>query len=141
MDEKTIAAYDADAPSLAGRFRSIPSPMIDTCVKWFRAGCRVLDVGFGSGRDMEALRMAGFDVVGFDPSSAMVAEAQAAYPALSGRIEHAGLPIPTGMGPFGGILCAAVLMHVPAENWFDAIFSIRKNLEPGGRTVVSVSSG
>ena len=90
---------------------------------------------------MEALRVAGFEVVGFDPSPAMVAEAQAAYPALSGRIGHAGLPIPAGRGYFGGILCSAVLMHVPAENWFDAVYSIRESLEPGGRAVISVSSG
>lgn len=39
---------------------------------------------------------------------------------------------------FDGILCSAVLMHIPEERLFDSAFEIRRILKPGGRLLVSL---
>jgi len=41
---------------------------------------------------------------------------------------------------FDGVLCSAVLMHLPEEQLFDAIYSIRRVLRPNGRLCVSIPS-
>jgi len=70
-------------------------------------------------------------------------EAIAAYPVLDGRLVEGALPdaLPdlAGLGsPFDGVLCSAVLQHLPRAQLFDAVYEIRKLLRPGGRALVSV---
>ena len=141
MDSLTVVAYDRDSREMAAAYRSIPSPVIGLCLEWFRPGCRVLDVGAGSGRDMAALHAAGFEVYGVEPSRGLIGEAEAEYPMLKGRIQCSALPLATEPRGYGGILCCAVLMNVPAESWFEAVYSLREALEPGGQIVVTVSKG
>lgn len=141
MDSLTVAAYDRDAREMALTYRSIPSPVVSLCLEWFKPGCRVLDVGAGSGRDMAALHAAGFEVTGVEPSRGLIQEAEAEYPALKGRIQCSALPLAEAPCVYGGILCCAVLMHLPADSWFEAVYSLREALEPGGRIIVSISLG
>ena len=41
-------------------------------------------------------------------------------------------------GLFDGAICAAVLQHLPRATLFDAIFSLRRLLRPGGRVLASI---
>jgi hypothetical protein len=41
-------------------------------------------------------------------------------------------------GPFDGLVCSAVLMHVPEEEWFEAAFSLKRLLRHRGRLWISV---
>jgi hypothetical protein len=43
-------------------------------------------------------------------------------------------------GEFDGVLCSAVLMHLPDEEIFDAVYALRRVLRPGGTLLVSVPS-
>ena len=141
MDSLTVAAYDRDAREMAINYRSIPSPVVSLCLEWFKPGCRVLDVGAGSGRDMAALQAAGFEVSGVEPSRSLIQVAEAEYPMLRGRIECSALPLADVPRVYGGMLCCAVLMHLPSDSWFEAVYSLREVLEPGGRIIVSISKG
>lgn len=62
------------------------------------------------------------------------------HPELQGRISQDGLPALSTIGDqtFDGILCSAVLMHIPEEELFDSIFSLRRILKSGGRLLVSL---
>jgi SAM-dependent methyltransferase len=65
--------------------------------------------------------------------------AAAHLPHLAGRIYSGSLP---GLSrqidrKFDGILCAAVLQHVPEEQLIDAVFDMRNLLKPGGRLLLS----
>jgi hypothetical protein len=40
-------------------------------------------------------------------------------------------------GVYDGLLCWAVLMHVPEEHLFDTVFNLRRLLKPGGRLLIS----
>ena len=94
-------------------------------------GARVLDVGAGPGRLVEALSAAGYDVAGIDPSRRSVAFAHQAGRAVTRRdlFEHTDTD-----------LDAAVLWHV-LEHLDDpaaALAAVRSWLRPGGLILVGV---
>ena len=105
---------------------------------------KILDVGCGSGRDLAWLLRRGKDAYGVDPSKEMLASANSslAQQGLSGqgRLFEGELP---GLhlfneAEFDGVLCSAVLMHLPEEEIFDAVYTLRRIIRPGGTLVVSV---
>src|SRR6478672_10970438 len=100
MDPATAEFYARNAKDLAARYEASPGSVATYFDMAFPAGCRVLDVGAGSGRDLAALLAHGFDAYGVEPSEAMRAEALEHHPALAGRLESGALP---AIGqPFGG---------------------------------------
>ena len=142
MDYPTIQYYQQHAAETAAKYRSVDLTESRTQFReLFSSGGRILDIGTGSGRDAAALLSLGFEAFGLEPSEAMRAEAIAAYPQLSGRIFPYGLPLPEDAdlgGPFDGLVCSAVLMHVPEEEWFEAAFSLKRLLRHRGRLWISV---
>ena len=114
MDERTIAFYDRQAAATASRHRSLDTgPWRARFLAAFARGSQVLDVGCGGGRDLALLLELGFEARGTEPSAAMRAEAERAYPVLAGRILPYALPLPdpaTLDGLVDGIVCSAVLM-------------------------------
>ena len=140
MDPDTERYYRLNASDVAGRYEAVASPV----ARYFRLAfpeCgRVLDVGAGSGRDLAELLALGYDASGTEPVDEMAAAAIACHPQLQGRIASAALPAlgePFG-GQFDGILCSAVLMHLPEADLFDAAFALRDALRPHGRLLVSL---
>ena len=93
-------------------------------------GQRLLDIGCGVGRWLEALRAAGGDVVGIDWSLA----------ALTGVRERLGVPVlrmsAAALGfadkSFDGINCVTVLQHNPPDAQELALRETFRILKPGG---------
>lgn len=140
MDAATAQYYAAHAAAVALRYESVASPLARYFGVAFPTGARVLDVGAGSGRDLAALLAAGYDAWGVEPVEALAAAALAHHPELSGRLVHAALPAlgePFG-GGFDGIVCSAVLMHVPRAELFDAALALRALLRAHGRLLLSL---
>lgn len=140
MDPATAKYYQDQAAELAARYNAVASPAARFFAVAFPQGCRVLDVGAGSGRDLQALLDAGYDAHGVEPSQALRDAAVSAFPALSGRLNPGHLPqleSPTGE-PFDGVLCSAVLMHIPEGDLFDTAFALRRLLKPHGRLLISL---
>jgi SAM-dependent methyltransferase/5-methylcytosine-specific restriction endonuclease McrA len=140
MDSKTLAYYTEKATEIARRYESVVSPVERYFALAFTSGARVLDVGCGSGRDAARLLNSGYDAYGIEPVHALRNAAVAAHPELAGRIGEGGLPL-TGDafgGEFDGILCSAVLMHVPDTDLLEAGLAIRRLLKPGGRLLLSI---
>jgi SAM-dependent methyltransferase len=69
----------------------------------------------------------------------MLREAKANYPALTTRLTCDTLPNLSSVADasYDGILCWAVLMHLPEEFLFDTVFNLRRILKPGGRLLIS----
>ncbi len=95
-----------------------------------RAGERVLDLGCGTGHLTARIAATGAEVVGLDPSAAMLGRA---------RREHPGLTFVEGdardfdLGVFDAVFSNAVLHWVrPPE---DAARCVARALKPGGRFV------
>jgi SAM-dependent methyltransferase len=142
MDKETIAYYRQSADLVADRYESIVNGMAPCFEQAFAAGSRVLDVGCGSGRDMAHLLRMGRDAYGLDATPELVERAQQLHPELRGRIVLDALPdarVPFG-GNFDGVLCSAVLMHLPSESLPAAVKFLNSCLRPGGSLLYSVPS-
>ena len=138
MDDQTLARYEADAAVIAARHRAYaPVRLYALVAAHFHPAGRTADIGCGSGRDSAWLAAHGYDVVGFDASPAMLAEAHATYPQLV--LAEATLPaldtIPDAS--FDNVLASAVLMHLPAAALTAAATALARILRPRGRLVLS----
>lgn len=140
MDARTSAFYDSQAQMLADRYEGVPSPVEPYFPMAFNAGARVLDIGCGSGRDIARLLADGYDAFGIEPTSGLRGAAVAAHPELAGRLLDGSLPdrIDAFGGDFDGVLCSAVLMHVPDTELLDAALAIRAVLKPQGKVLLSL---
>jgi SAM-dependent methyltransferase len=150
MDPRTLSYYERHAPDLAARDEQRASSGISQYFPLaFPPGARVLDVGAGTGRDAALLARAGYDVRAIEPSAALREVAlQRHAEQLRERLFPGSLPdaLPHADaldGPFDGVLCSAVLQHLPRRALFDAVLTLRRLLSPRGRVLVSIpaSSG
>ncbi len=139
MDRQTIEFYNRTAPETVVRYAQGQSAVTELFSVAFAPGSRVLDLGCGSGRDLNALCQAGYAGLGVDASAEMLSEARQLFPALANRITQDELPQLTTVADqgFDGVLCSAVLMHLPGEWLFDTVYNIRRILKPGGRLLIS----
>lgn len=140
MDTPTAHYYALHAREVAQRYESAQSSIFRYVAASFVQGSRILDIGAGSGRDLAALMTSGFEAYGVEPVPELLAQAVARYPGLADRIAQAALPAigqPFG-GEFDGILCSAVVMHIPEADLFDTVFSLRSLLRQHGRLLVSL---
>ncbi|MEP6482429.1 MAG: methyltransferase domain-containing protein [Rhodoglobus sp.] len=140
MDLDTSEFYARNASDVVARYEAANSPLIPYLRLAFPASSRVLDVGCGSGRDLALLLREGYDAFGIEPVDAMRLEAIRRHPELASRISAAALPNIelTADGQFDGVICSAVLMHVPEHDLFDTVFNLRSLLRPHGRLLMSL---
>ena len=137
-DANTLSFYQRNVQDVFARYESVQSPLMPFFPIAFLPGSRVLDVGCGSGRDVKALLKQGYDAHGVEPVAAMREMAIAHSPELSTRIQSGHLPdIPTH-DRFDGIICSAVLMHIPTGQQLEAFVNMRNLLNVGGRLLLSV---
>jgi len=142
LDRATLEYYQENAPEVVQRHLKVKEGIekyFPEAFPW-KSG-KILDIGCGSGRDLVALLASGFDAFGLEPSSAMRSEAIQRFPQLENRIFPFGLPFPANLNigqPFDGLLCSAVLMHIPESALQPAIESLSLLLRKGGRSLVSV---
>lgn len=138
-DDRTTAYYETHADALAKRY-AVGGPDLNGV---FEPGTRVLDIGCGSGRDLLRLLNLGVDAHGCDLSPAMLDQAartlRDAGHSPDDRLRSAALPDLTSYpeAQFDGLLCAAVLMHLPKEQHFDALLRMHRLLKPGGQLQLS----
>lgn len=100
---------------------------------------KILDIGSGSGRDVLDLLKHGYDAYGVDASEQLICVSQINNPTLKERLFHSSLPkLEKITEKYDGILCSAVLMHIPKEHLFDSVYKIRELLNAGGRLLLSI---
>lgn len=143
MDPRTRAYYQTHAETVAARFASVGCPFKKYHALAFPAGARVLDVGAGVGREVAALVSEGYVAYGVEPVEELRGRAARYFPQIAGRLVAGSLPeeMPSAEalgGPFDGILCSAVLQHVPRSRMFDTVFALKGLLRERGRALVSV---
>jgi SAM-dependent methyltransferase len=138
--ETPVAPYDPMAPHYEA---FVGDPEVTRYAEWLsglialatergvRAGT-ALDVGCGTGRSLVALRAAGFDAAGIDPSAGMMAIARERL-GPDTRLEVGGLPdLPSGpaadlVTAFNDIINCIGTSQVPA-----AIAALAARVAPGG---------
>lgn len=139
-DQPTLDYYNANAEQVFASYEQVIGGVSDYFQASFWPGARILDVGAGSGRDLRILLDMGYNAYGIEPSSGLRERAIATYPMLNDRLLAGGLPesIEFYPGSFDGIVCSAVLMHIPHSQLFDALITLRNLLKDNGRLLLSI---
>jgi len=145
MDPTTIEAYNTHGEFFTQGYRSSERMSIQRLQEAFQNRSRILEVGTGSGVDMARLLKAGFKVTGLEPSEELIKLAGQHFPDLLGRIQQGSLPLnEKQLKPwreqFEGILCNAVLMHIPANFQQQTLHNLHDILLPDGRLLLTVSA-
>ncbi|WP_221797073.1 class I SAM-dependent methyltransferase [Oceanobacter mangrovi] len=137
-DSQTLDYYALHVKDVFARYESVRSPLLEYFPVAFFPGSRVLDVGCGSGRDLKALLGLGYNAYGVEPVSEFRHQAVSRSPQLSSRIHAGHLPTIQAHEPYDGVLCSAVLMHVPSGEQLEAFVNLRNLLKVGGRLLLSI---
>ena len=138
MDSQTLAAYEAAAKAFAAEWHEQPAPGdLHALVKRFFKPGRTADIGAGSGREVAWLAANEFEVVGYEPSRALLGEARARYPDLT--FDRAALPELAGIadGTFDNVLCETVVMHLARDQIAASVRRLVAILKPRGILYVS----
>lgn len=144
MDPLTAKYYAKNAARLACEYSQPGANYFEAIEQAFRDCASVMDAGCGTGRDCLYLLKLGKDVRGADASPEMLAEAhanfrRAGFPSRD-RLFEGSLPKlePFQAASFDGVLCSGVLMHLPEEEMFDAVYGLKRVLRHGGILLVSI---
>ena len=121
--DRLAGRFKPDVPAHDPRLAAVFDALGDV------AGRRVLDLGCGKGRFSRHLRRAGANVVGLDPSPAMLAGAVG----LS-RIQASAARLPLADGGFDAVIAVEVFEHLADID--AALGEIHRVLRPGGLIVV-----
>lgn len=138
MDPDTLHTYHTHATALCARYRlAAPTAMYRLIQRLFHPGQPTADIGCGSGRDVAWLVQHSFPTVGYDASSAMLAEARAAYTDMD--LREASLPHLAGIpdNAYTNLLCSATLMHLHRDAIPTALCNLARILCPRGRLLLS----
>lgn len=140
LDEQTQVYYKTHAKEVFERYEAVEqSGIAQHFASSFLPNSKVLDVGAGSGRDLRQLLKLGFDAYGAEPIAELRTLALDQYPELQGRLFEGSLPSGvTSYQKYDGVLCSAVLMHLPHNQLFDAILALRDLLVEQGRLLISI---
>ncbi len=139
MDTKTLQVYIENRDEFIRAYDHADGPTGLFSLAFPREA-KVLDIGCGSGRDMRLLQKLGICSDGVDPCEAFVKHARCANNQSSFSVNVDSLPALSTVSDcaYDGVLCSAVLMHVPEEELFDSVFGIRRVLKEKGRALISI---
>lgn len=139
MDQRTLNAYDAAAAGYCDEWLAQPPPE-DLQTLWRRylvPGGASVDVGSGSGRDVDWLNRNGYPCMGVDASDGLLAQARHRFPRW--RFEQAALPELAGLpaAHYANVVCETVIMHLPAAEVRPAVRALYRILAPQGTLYLS----
>lgn len=128
--EETIAYYEKNASDfIKSTIDTDVSVLYAEFEKTVLYGCRVLDLGCGSGRDSKYFSEHGFDVVAIDPSRAMCEQTRsiAKIPVFQMKAEEMRFA-----DEFDAVWACASLLHISRDRQIDTLYLISNALKPGG---------
>ena len=116
-----------------------PSSFLEPLKNLLEPGCRILDIGCGSGRDMLWLKNHGFSVSGFERSagSAELARQNTGCDIIEGDFED----VDFAELPSDAVLLAGSLVHVPHDKMPAVFKHVTTGLRPGGKVLITLKQG
>ena len=140
---QTLEYYNKNSQNLCERYDSVDLSMLHKdLLDFFKGYKSLLEIGSGSGRDMNYLLENGFDVYGIDGSQGMIKNALINYPELKNKLFLSEIPnsIPQFKNKFDGIFSIATLMHFSENDLTVILKDIYKSLKPKSPVYISVSN-
>jgi len=142
--DSTISYYDNAVDNLIPSYETANMSRLHTfLLAHLSPQSKVLDIGFGSGRDLAFLKNNNFDIWGIDPAQKFVDHAKKRFPNISDHFFTTSLPnldIPKELlHTFDSIILIAVWMHLPKDVYKQAIKSLCTLLKPTGKIILSYS--
>lgn len=144
--DRTIAFYEECANSLLERYEMAGmDDLHHLLLGEIKLGGNVVDIGFGSGRDLHFLLNQGYNVWGIDPSAPFVEHAKKRFAAISGHIICDQIPFKYDHRELHGLMDAviiiAVWMHLDIVDYGRAVDDVVSLLKPEAKVIVSYSRG
>lgn len=146
MSSQTQQFYENHFHDLIARYDSVDmSALHQLLAKYIRPNSKIIDIGFGSGRDLAYLQSNGHDIYGIDPVEAFVIQAQHRFTDVREHFRVGSFlstDIPSDwLNSFDSVISIAVWMHLKAHEHPKAINTIKALLKPNGIVVLSFSLG
>lgn len=100
---------------------------------------RVLDAGCGPGYDGALLRHRGLYVIGLDRSHGMLLAGRERYPGPYVQGDLRSIPLPSQS--MNGVWASASLLHLPRDEFYQALHECARVLASGGLIYISLREG
>jgi len=140
--DRTIEYYNNNSQNLCEKYNSIDLSILHKdLLNFFKSKNSLLEIGTGSGRDMNFMIENGFDVIGIDGSEEMIKNSIINYPKLVGKTILAELPdnLPSFDTKFDGLFTIATLMHFSINELNTLLKKLVQLLKLGSLIFISVS--
>lgn len=146
MSSQTQQFYEQNSHALIERYDAADmSALHQLLAKYIPHNSKVIDIGFGSGRDLVFLRSQGHNVYGIDPVEAFVIQAQHRFTDIHEHFRVGSFlssDVPSHwLNSFDAVISVAVWMHLKPEERPKAIETIKSLVKPDGIVVLSFSLG
>ena len=144
MKTATINYYNDNASKLTKEYDNANMSEIYDCIeKYLKSNSKVLDIGFGSGRDIRYFHSKNIEIYGIDGSKRFVEIFKNQYPMLSKFVSYSVLPdiyIPNISNKyFDLIFSMATWMHLAQSDHNKTILNIKRNLKDDGIFILGYS--
>lgn len=146
MSSQTQQFYENHSHDLIERYNSADmSELHQLLAKHITPNSKIIDIGFGSGRDLAFLQSNGHDIYGIDPIEAFVIQAQHRFTDIREHFRVGSFlssDIPSDwLNSFDTVISIAVWMHLKAHERLKAIDTIKALVKPNGIVILSFSLG
>lgn len=140
----STSGYAEEAAALARRYERVTfEDAFAVFLPYLPApGCRIVDIGAGTGRDAAWLAARGYEVTAVEPVAEMRAAARQLHPGANVRWVDDALPeLGRLSGEFGLVQLRAVWMHLDAGERARALPRVAALLANGGRVILTLRHG
>jgi SAM-dependent methyltransferase len=139
--ESTQIYYRQNHLSLIKQYNSITSPIKDTLNRYIKPNHKVLDIGFGSGRDLKYIQKIGAECYGIDSTQEFIDELSKDF-SFTNRLFCTKLPnLQLDIDfKFDIVTLIAVIMHLNREEIAKSISNIKEYLTDNGLVIISYST-
>lgn len=146
MSSQTQKFYENRSHDLIVRYDSADmSELHQLLTKHIRPNSKIIDIGFGSGRDLAFLQSNGHDIYGIDPVEPFVIQAQYRFSDIQEHFRVGSFlssDIPSDWSnSFDAVISIAVYMHLKTHERPKAIETIKALVKPNGIVILSFSLG
>jgi len=141
-DKKTIHFYNMNADGLHKVYKNVERGVSIYFKSFFEPESKILEIGFGTGRDLSTLNNESLSANGVEASISMLNIATKNYPELAIRVWLDTLPYLKSIEDesYDAVLCSAVLMHIDEYEMPLAIKNIARIIVTGGKLLISIPS-